>query len=119
MINAEFYLKETEDSFQDLIIGVCVKGHAGFAEFGLDIVCASVTSAVELTANAITEILKVPATVGVFENEVRLFLPECFNESEMSEEIKQSVNFLKALRLHLELLSQDYKANIEVSEVIT
>ena len=32
-----------------------IEGHAGYADAGRDIVCASVTSAVQLTANAITE----------------------------------------------------------------
>ncbi|WMJ23063.1 ribosomal-processing cysteine protease Prp [Paludicola sp. MB14-C6] len=103
MIHAEFYLKD------EVLIGFSVKGHAGYADFGLDIVCASVTSAVELTANAITEILKVPATVGVFENEIRLSLPDCDNSS--------AVDFLKALRLHLELLSQDYKDHIRLTDL--
>ena len=103
MINAEFYLKS------DVLTGFCIKGHAGFADFGLDIVCASVTSAVELTANAITEILKIPAVVGVLENEVRLILP--------NGDFPDAVNFLKALRLHLELLSQDYRENIRLTDL--
>lgn len=103
MITAEFFLKN------DKLTGFSVKGHAGYDDFGLDIVCASVTSAVELTANAITEILKVPAMVGVFENEVRLSLPNCENEN--------AIAFLQALRLHLELLSQDYKENIRLIDM--
>lgn len=96
MITAEFYLRD------ETFAGFAVKGHAGFAEFGSDVVCAAVTSAVELTANAITEILKVDATVGSFENEVRLMLPESGNNME-------AVHLLQALRLHLELLSEDYR----------
>lgn len=103
MINAEFYLKD------EVLVGFSVKGHAGYADFGLDIVCASVTSAVELTANAITEILKVSATVEVFENEIRLSLPDCNNSN--------AIDFLKALRLHLELLSQDYNDHIRLTDL--
>lgn len=103
MINAEFYLKN------ETLTGFSVKGHAGYADFGLDVVCASVTSAVELTANAITEILNVPAIVGVLENEVRLSLP--------NGNFQEALTFLKALRLHLELLSQDYAENIRVIDI--
>lgn len=100
MITAEFFLRD------DRLTGVSVRGHAGYAAFGNDIVCASVTSAVEMTANGITEILKVPASVGVFENEVRVDLPKGAGE--------EAENFLKALRLHLALLNQDYPENLRL-----
>ena len=102
MITAEFFLKREQ------FVGFSVRGHAGYAAYGNDIVCASVTSAVEMTANAITEILKIPASVGSFENEVRLQLPE--------GESPAAVDFLKALRLHLELLAQDYSEFLKVSD---
>lgn len=103
MINAEFYLKD------EVFNGFSIKGHAGYADFGLDVVCASVTSAVELTANAITEILQANATVAVLENEVRLSLKDT--------NCNDAVNFIRALRLHLELLQNDYKENIRVRDI--
>lgn len=103
MITAEFYLEG------ETITGFSITGHADFADFGLDIVCASVTSAVELTANAITEVLKVKAVVGVLENEIKLVLPP--------DTPADAVTFLQALRLHLELLAQDYKQNIRVKDI--
>ncbi len=106
MINAEFYLKN------EVLVGFSIKGHAGYADYGLDVVCAAVTSAVELTANAITDILKVSASVGVFENEIRLTLPNSDKDN-----VKCAITFLKALRLHLELLSQDYKQNIRLIDM--
>lgn len=107
MINAEFYLKN------EVLVGFSVKGHANYDDFGLDIACASVTSAVELTANAITEILKIPAFVGVFENEIRLTLPQ---DTDMQLQL-QGVDFIKALRLHMELLFQEFKQNIRVIDI--
>jgi uncharacterized protein YsxB (DUF464 family) len=104
MITAEFYLKEEQ------LCGVSVRGHAGFDEYGSDIVCAAVTSAVELTANAITEILGVDAFVGSYENEVRIMLP-------LESDEVPAVVFLKALRLHLALLSEDYKDNLQVTDM--
>lgn len=100
MISAEFFLRE------DHLVGISVRGHAGYAAYGNDVVCASVTSAVELTANGITEILKVPASVGAFENEVRIDLP--------AKSDKQAECFLQALRLHLALLQQDYPENLRL-----
>ncbi|MGI6404210.1 MAG: ribosomal-processing cysteine protease Prp [Oscillospiraceae bacterium] len=86
-----------------------VTGHAGFAPAGEDIVCASVTSAVQLTANGITEILGVPATVTVEENRICLALPAFPQEG--------AREFLQALYLHLTLLEQEYPQHITVSEV--
>ena len=103
MIHAHF------DRSGDHCTGFSVSGHAGYAESGADIVCASVSSAVQLTANAITEILKLPADVVVQGDTVRLTLSK-------QEGIAAAQPFFKALRLHLELLAQDYEQTIELSE---
>lgn len=103
MITAEFYLRGEQ------YVGFSVRGHAGYAAYGRDIVCASVSSAVELTANAVTEILKLPASVGVFENEVKLLLPE--------GDFREGEAFLKALRLHLELLTQDFPETLHITDM--
>ncbi len=102
MIYAHFFKSEK------LYCGFSVSGHAGYAEYGKDIVCAAVTSAVELTANGITEILGLPAQVEVKENEIRLSLKE--------EELVAAQPFLKALRLHLSLLSEEFEKTIDLSE---
>ena len=83
-----------------------LKGHAGFDEFGKDIVCASVTSAVQLTANAITEVLKVKADVQVLDNQIRLTLPK--------NPPQEALHFMDALMLHLEILAEDYEGTIKV-----
>ena len=49
MIRAEFL--QSEGRYK----GFSVKGHAGYADKGQDIVCASVSSAVMLAANIITD----------------------------------------------------------------
>ncbi len=103
MINAEFYLKN------EVLTGFSIKGHADYDDIGLDIVCAAVTSVVELTVNAITEILKVPASVGAVNDEVKLTLPNSDNIG--------AIDFLKALRLYLEVLSQDYPQNIQINDL--
>lgn len=94
------------------LVSFCISGHAGYDDAGKDIVCASVTSAVQLTANAITEILGVVADVGVYDNEIRLSLPiECN---------KVAYQFMESLLLHLGVLAEDYKGTIKlkVTEVL-
>ena len=93
---------------ENAYIGFSVSGHAGFAEYGKDIVCASVTSAVQLTVNGICEILGQKADVTVKENEIALRLFQVNSEAEA---------FLKALFLHLDLLSQDYIGTIQLTDV--
>ncbi len=83
-----------------------LSGHAGYDEFGKDIVCASVTSAVQLTANAITEVLKVKADVKVLDNQINMKLPKnCPQEA---------FSFMDALLLHLEILAEDFEGTIKV-----
>ena len=101
MIRVEF-IKSGE-----LLTSFSVSGHAGYDDYGHDIVCASVTSAVQLTANGITEVLKLPAKVDVEENLIRVTLP--------SRQREKGQPFLQALRLHLRLLAQDYEGTIQVN----
>ncbi|HIZ55283.1 MAG TPA: ribosomal-processing cysteine protease Prp [Firmicutes bacterium] len=102
MIRAEFYRRHGK------LTGFLISGHALFDEYGRDIVCASVTSAVQLTANGITECAGGTADVSVRENSIGLTLKKC-------DDI--SVCFLQALRLHLECLSQDYEKTIELIDL--
>ena len=97
MIKAEFFGKD------GALSGFRVSGHADYDDEGLDIVCAAVTSAVELTANAITEIIGAKADVKVKENEVTLKLKAVD---------QQSQSFLEALKLHLQNLAESYPENI-------
>ncbi len=88
------------------LTGFSLRGHAGYDDYGKDIVCASVTSAVQLTANAITEVLKVRADVQVLDNQIRMKLPEKCP--------KEAFPFMEALLLHLEILTEDYEGTIKV-----
>ena len=86
-----------------------ISGHAGYAPGGEDIVCAAVSSAVMLSANAITEILGEAADIQVFENEVDIRLPDVPSAS--------ALIFMQALHLHLTLLQQQHSKHITITEV--
>ena len=68
--------------------------------------CASVSSAVQLTANALTEILGTKAQVKVLENSVKIVPAQGDSRSQ---------DFLRALQLHLELLAEDYPGTVKVT----
>lgn len=100
MICAEFcYRKGEPRSFK-------VSGHAGFADKGKDIVCAAVSSAVQMAANGITEIVRTKCEVTVGDDCVELVLPESSRPA--------AWHFVSALRLHLTNLSEDYPGTIDI-----
>ena len=99
MIKAKFFQTDGK------LTGFEISGHAGFDLYGKDIVCASVSSAVQLTANGITEILGKKADISVGDNKVSLSLVDSFEEDK----------FLQALKFHLELLADDYPGTIHIS----
>lgn len=100
MIRAAFFLQGGKFN------GFSVSGHAGYAGKGQDIVCAAVSSAVQLTANGITDILGRSADVRADGDAVTLKLGEYSDSAEA---------FIKALKLHLELLKEDYPQNIQIT----
>ena len=100
MIRAEFFYRKGEPQ------GFAVSGHAGYAEKGKDIVCASVSSAVQMTVNGITEIVKVNCKVNVKEDTIECILPEGSRPA--------AWHFVSALRLHLKNLSEDFPGTINL-----
>ena len=85
--------------------GFTVTGHAGYADSGSDIVCAGVSSAVQLTANAITESFGVPAKVRVMENRISLKLPRDCDSAPAQQ-------LIEALYEHISLIAHDHQGTI-------
>ena len=108
MIIAEFIKKD------NYLIGFKVSGHANFDGYGHDIVCASVSSAVQLVCNTISECFKnTDAKISVDENYgISLKLintpigDPCYT-------------LIDGLKLHLEVLSEDFPKtiNLKITEV--
>lgn len=103
MIIARFY-KNTENK----LLGFQVSGHAMQSEYGKDIVCASVSSAVMLTCNTITEAFKSNAKVSVEENEIMLKLVDSDENAE-----KILLGFLT----HMYFLSDEFTGRILVKVI--
>ena len=102
MIKARFYRKE------GTLVGFSVSGHAGYADSGSDIVCAAVSTAVNMTANGITEIAQKRAAVNVKENEVQLKVEESSPESAL---------LLQSFRLQMEVLTEQFPKNIRIYDM--
>ena len=89
------------------LCGFSVSGHTGYGVAGRDILCAAISSAVQMTANGITEILKREAKVEAKGVTVTLQL-----ENDPDE---MACAMIGALKLHLELLKEDHPKNIQIS----
>lgn len=100
MVRIQFFQQEKQ------LCGCTFSGHAGFAESGEDIVCASISSAVQLTANTLTEIFHINADIAVSENSITIKLPECCSED--------GIKILEGLKLQAELLKNDYPKFIQI-----
>lgn len=107
MIKAQFFIRNGE------IAGFKVSGHAEFDDPGHDIACASVSSAVQMAANTITEAAKVDAVVKTGRDTITLKLPELLDESRKS--VCNTV--LEGMRLHIGLLSDDYSGFISIENL--
>ncbi|MBQ8435292.1 MAG: ribosomal-processing cysteine protease Prp [Oscillospiraceae bacterium] len=100
MTIAEFYRKNGE------LTGFKVKGHSDYSEQGSDIVCASVSSAVMLTANLITEIFGYKADVSAVDDTVAL-------KTDISgDEVLQKL--YQGLVLQLQEIAGEFNENIKV-----
>ncbi|MDE5564895.1 MAG: ribosomal-processing cysteine protease Prp [Oscillospiraceae bacterium] len=86
------------------LCGVQVNGHAGYAEEGQDIVCAAVSSAVQLTANLITDTFREKAKVRAAENVITV---------QLRQNTGNGAALLNGLYVHLQYLSEDYPRTIE------
>lgn len=100
MTIAEFYKKNGE------ITGFKVKGHSGYSDQGSDIVCASVSSAVMLTANLITEIFGFEADVSAVGDTVSLKTDISCND------VLQGL--YKGLVMQLEEIAGEFHKNLKV-----
>ena len=87
-----------------------ISGHAGYGEVGKDIVCASVSSAVQLVCNTITESFKSPVEISVDKKMgISLKLVSYSNSNDV-----YSILLIEGFKLHLETLLEDFPKNIKI-----
>lgn len=90
----------------DNITGFEVSGHAGYDEYGRDIVCAAVSALATNTANSIEQFTEDDMTVDVDENTglLRLTMTSTISDS--------SKLLLKSFKLGIESIEQAYGSEI-------
>lgn len=100
MIIAEFFRTKR------IISGFKISGHALYDDFGKDIVCASVSSAVQMTANMITDVFMFQAEVSA-ENNTVILKTSLSDDSTLQK-------LYRSLLLQLKNLSRDFKGTIKI-----
>ena len=89
-----------------LYTGFSVRGHAGLAPAGEDILCAAVSSAAYMTANTLTDVCKAPCDVSVSDGDMAVRLAE--------QDARSVQDLLKGFSLHMRELSRQYPEKMKV-----
>lgn len=107
MTKVEFFTQE------DRITGFCVSGHSGYGEEGTDIVCAAVSTAVQMAEATLNDVLGIRAKTRVNADEARvtLTLPAASEEEDAAQAV------LAGMMITLCDLRDEYPDYIEVLEV--
>lgn len=99
MIQADFYQKKGNP------FRFRISGHSGYAEAGNDVVCAAVSSAVQLTVNMLF----------VFDCEPKASAVNNAVVCEVCENTSASERILRQLMLHLESVSAEFPKTIKIT----
>ena len=87
-----------------------ITGHAGYAHSGQDIVCAAVSSAVQLTANLLTENFGLPAEIAAEDNLIFI------GRGRTGErDLDTFYRVMEGLRTHLQLIAENYPGTIKIT----
>lgn len=100
---------EIKRNDENQVVGCHMSGHAGYDEFGYDIVCAAVSA---LSATAILGLTNIAQQVGDFSN------GEGQCDMVLSGEITQSgQDILKTMILGLQEISKQYPQFVQIHEI--
>ena len=100
MIRVRFFCSDGQ------ITGFTVRGHAGLAPAGEDVLCAAVSSAAYLTANTLTDVCRAPCDVTVSDGEMTVRLS--------GQNANSVQDLLKGFSLHMRELSRQYPEKLKV-----
>lgn len=92
--------------------GFLVSGHSGYGESGTDIVCAALSSAVQLTMIAITDILNLDTNVSIDSDNavIEYRLPDSIG----SDSKKTVDTVLKAFERNCMAIAEEYPEAIQI-----
>ena len=96
------------------IIGFDSQGHSGYAEAGADIVCAAVSSTIDLVIATINDVLGLAASVKVRESDASISFRLPGSLGPTAESACQAL--LTGLMVYFAQLQEEYPDNVSVME---
>ena len=94
------------------VCGLKVKGHAGYAEEGSDIVCSGVSAITQTAAMGIIEVLGISAGLDISDGNLYLILPDDITDADFE---KASI-ILDTMAMGLRSIAATYGDYINISE---
>lgn len=108
MIRVEIYL----DSEGQNIVGFIVKGHAGFAPHGQDIVCSAVSVLTQTTVLGLAQFAGIKVDYHVNKGDLKCFLPHELSETQNI----QGQAILRTMYIGLDNIKDNYSDFIRIVE---
>jgi uncharacterized protein len=109
MINVKF----TRNS-KNQIVGFSLSGHAGFDQYGKDILCAGVSTLSQGIVNGLTEVVKIKPLLTINEGDGVL---KCDLPSNLSDyDMDRAQLLLLTLEINLTDLQKSYKKYINITQ---
>ena len=94
------------------LVGYRCEGHTGYAESGVDIVCAGVSALAQATLNGLKNVLKAPV---LFDIDDRTALLEAQLTPEVTEnQLSQAQLLLETLLQGLQAIERSYPRNVRI-----
>lgn len=107
MTKIEFFKKNGS------LIGYRASGHSGYSEEGSDIVCASISSALQLTLIGLQEVVKSNPEFKIYEDG---FLEVFLDDNDIKNYGKEISILLESTYFFLKELAKQYPKNIKLVE---
>lgn len=94
------------------ILGFEASGHAGYGEYGSDIVCAAISALTQATAGGLSEVVKAPVKTKTDEDTGYL---SCLIDSGCDDEtLSKAQILLVTMKMALTEISRDYPGTIRI-----
>ena len=107
MIRADFVIRDNK------IHSFSIRGHAGLAEAGQDVLCAAVSAMTELCINTVTDVFGARCKVLVEEEEAHISMTVEHVDPARSDAVE---GVLRGYLIQLRELAKQYPAHLTVTE---
>jgi len=95
------------------LVGYCARGHSGYAEAGVDIVCAAVSALTQSTLNGLQNVLELPVDSRIDDRSA--LLEATFTTSITDNQLQQAQILLKTLLQGLQAIERSYPRNVRIN----